>query len=149
MKKQDAESAFRALTLIGIVSQLSEAALTRRLEDGLSAAGFRVLNHFVVRSLERQSPSSLANAFQVTKGAMTNTLSRLEALGYVRVESDPQDGRGKIARLTRSGHAARSRAIAAIAPDLSHLLSKVSGPEFASALPFLEKLKDVLDAARD
>ena len=39
MKKQDSDAAIRALTLIGIVSQLSDASLTRRLEDGLSLAG--------------------------------------------------------------------------------------------------------------
>jgi DNA-binding MarR family transcriptional regulator len=149
MKKQDSDAAIRALTLIGIVSQLSDASLTRRLEDGLSLAGFRVLNHFVVRNVEGKSPKSLANAFQVTKGAMTNTLQRLEALGYVRLEADPADGRGKIARITRAGRAARERGFAAVAPELSDMLAQVSGAEFAAALPFLEKLKNVLDAARD
>ena len=149
MKKKDAESAIRALTLIGIVAQLSDASLSRQLEDGLSLAGFRVLHHFVVRGIEGQSPSSLASAFQVTKGAMTNTLSRLEALGYVRIDNDPEDGRGKIARLTRAGHAARDRALVTIMPEIADLLNEVSGAEFAAALPFLEKLKNVLDAARN
>ncbi len=139
----------QALTLIGIISQLSDAAMTRRLEDGLSLAGFRVLHHFVVRNVDGQSPSSLANAFQLTKGAMTNNLQRLEALGYIRLDDDPADGRGKIARITKQGRAARDRALAAIAPEVVSLLQQVKGAEFAAALPFLTKLKNTLDAARD
>lgn len=143
------QTVMRALTLIGIIAQLSDAALTRRLEAGLSLAAFRVLHHFVVRGVDGQSPSSLANAFQVTKGAMTNTLQRLEALGYVRVAEDPADGRGKIVRITRAGRAARDRALAAIAPEIGELLQQMKGAEFAAALPFLERLKTILDAARD
>lgn len=143
------QTVMRALTLIGIISQLSDAALQRQMEDGLSLAGFRVLHHFVVRDVEGQSPSSLASAFQVTKGAMTNTLQRLEALGYVRVVDDPADGRGKIASITKRGRAARDRALMAIAPEIVALVQQVKIAEFAEALPFLEKLKISLDAARD
>lgn len=143
------QTVMRVLTLIGIISQLSDAALQRKLEDGLSLAGFRVLHHFVIRDVEGQSPSSLASAFQVTKGAITNTLQRLEALGYVRVDDDPADGRGKIARITKRGRAARDRALMAIAPEVMALLGQMSAAEFSAAAPFLEKLKATLDAARD
>ncbi|MCE3289998.1 MAG: MarR family transcriptional regulator, partial [Caulobacter sp.] len=75
------------LTEIGIISQLSNAALERSLPEGMSAAQFGVLTHFMRRGGEK-SPAQLAKAFQVTKGAMTNTLQRLEAQGFVRVVGD-------------------------------------------------------------
>ncbi len=150
MRPEDASAAaFRALNLTAIIAQLSQTAMERLLEHGLSMAGFGVLNHFVVRGVEGQAPASLARAFQVTKGAMTNTLQRLEAMGYVSVESDARDGRAKIVRLTKAGRAARTRALAALEPELRALLKTIPGEEFAAALPFLERLKDVLDAARD
>ncbi len=141
--------ALRVMTLIGIIAQLNDAALTRAIGDDLSLAGFRVLHHFVVRGVEGQSPSSLASAFQVTKGAMTNTLQRLEAKRYVKIAADPGDGRGKVVRITQAGRAARDRAFAAIAPEFGALMRKVPAASFAAALPFLEQLKDVMDAARD
>jgi len=114
-----------------------------------TGSDFSVLHHFVIRDVEGQSPLSLANAFQVTKGAMTNTLQRLEAKKYVTVEPDPADGRAKIVRITRAGRAARDRALAAIAPEIAGLLSEVKAAEFAAALPFLTKLKEVMDRRRD
>lgn len=150
MTREEAGAAvMRALTQIGIIAQLNDNALSRVLEDGLSLAGFSVLHHFVIRNVEGQSPLSLANAFQVTKGAMTNTLQRLEAKKYVTLEPDPADGRAKIVRITRAGRAARDRALAAIAPEIAGLLGEIKGTEFAAALPFLTKLKDVMDRRRD
>ena len=75
---------------ISIIDQLISVRLARALPDGLSMAGFGVLVHFARRGGE-ESPAQLASAFQVTKGAMTNTLQRLEAMGYVRVVPDPGD----------------------------------------------------------
>lgn len=142
-------AAFRALNLIGIIAQLSETTLTRVLEDGLSLAGFSLLNHFVVRSVDGANPASLAFAFQVTKGAMTNTLRRLEQKSYVSIIPDPSDARAKIVRITRQGRAAHARALGAIAPEIEALLKDVPGRAFAEALPFLQRLKDSLDSARD
>jgi DNA-binding MarR family transcriptional regulator len=139
----------RAMTQIGVIAQLNNTALSRVLEDGLSLAGFSLLHHFMVRNVDGQSPLSLANAFQVTKGAMTNTLQRLEAKGYVTVQPDPADGRAKVVRITRAGRAARDRALAAMTPEIAGLLGEIRVAEFAAALPFLSKLKDVLDRRRD
>jgi DNA-binding PadR family transcriptional regulator len=70
------------LTEIGIINQLSMTLLERTIPAGMSAAQFGVLSHFVRRGRE-ESPAQLASAFQVTKGAMTNTLQRLEAQGLL------------------------------------------------------------------
>lgn len=145
----DALIAFEAFNEIGIIAQLSGAAFERALPDGLSLAGYGVLNNFVRLGRDEQRPTQLARNFQVTKGAMTNTLQRLEAAGYITLSPDPEDGRGKIARITRAGRAAREQAIARTAPVLAEFLDAFPAAELKRVLPVLTKLRKALDAARD
>jgi len=145
---KDQSAAIRVFTEIGIIHQLSQNALERTLPDGLRMAHFGVLTHFVRRD-EPQSPTHLAHAFQVTKGAMTNTLNRLSARGLVHIEADPRDGRAKLVCITEAGKTMHARALAAITPHLNQTLSAVSQEEFESALPFLIRLRETLDQARD
>lgn len=145
----DAAAAFEAFNEIGIVAQLSGAAFERVLPEGLSLAGFSVLNNFVRLGREEQRPSQLARNFQVTKGAMTNTLQRLEAAGFITLSPDPEDGRGKIARITRAGRAAREQAIARMAPVMDEFLLAFPAADLKRILPVLTRLRKALDAARD
>lgn len=151
MKKDEAglRTAFQALTEIAIIGHLADTALAQTLPNELSVAGFGVLNHFVRLNVDGESPSQLARAFQVTKGAMTYTLGQLEALGYVRVEADPVDARGKIVRITAKGRRARDAGADSVRPGMLKLLDHLGAEEFARALPFLVKLRQILDAARD
>lgn len=150
MKQAEAmRTAFQALSEIAIIGQLADAALRQTLPEELSVAGFGVLNHFARLGVEGESPTKLARAFQVTKGAMTYTLQQLEALKYVRIEQDPADARGKIVRLTNAGARAREEAIARIDPGVRALIQAMGAGAFAEALPFLVKLRQVMDAARD
>ena len=148
-ESSDASAAFQAFNEISIIAQLSGAAFERVLPEGLSLAGFGVLNHFVRLARDEERPTQLARNFQVTKGAMTNTLQRLEAAGFITLSPDPEDGRGKIARITRAGRAAREQAIARIAPVLTDLLNAFPAAELKRVLPVLTKLRQTLDAARD
>jgi DNA-binding MarR family transcriptional regulator len=146
---------FRFFNEIGIIEHLSRTAFERALPDGLSAAGFGVLNHFVRLGLRASNPARLARAFQVTKGAMTNTLQRLELLGYVAIDPDPSDGRGKVVRLTPQGRAAgggRGRGGGprrVVAPLYDALKQHVSEDELAAVLPVLTRVRQILDAARE
>lgn len=151
MKKDEAalRTAFQALTEISIIGHLADTALAKTLPDELSIAGFGVLNHFVRLKVAGENPSKLARAFQVTKGAMTYTLQQLEALGYVRIDDDPADARGKIVRITARGRKARDAGAASVRPGMLKLIEVLGADEFARALPFLVKLRQVLDAARD
>jgi DNA-binding MarR family transcriptional regulator len=145
---KDQSAAIRVLTEIGIIHQLSQNALERTLPDGLRMAHFGVLTHFMRRD-EPQSPTYLAHAFQVTKGAMTNTLTRLSARGLVHISADPRDGRAKLVCITEAGKAMHRRALTAITPFLHQTLSALSQEEFDAALPFLIGLRETLDQARD
>ena len=104
MKQDEAlKLAFQAMSEIAIIGHLADTALAKALPPELSVAGFGVLNHFVRLDVEGESPARLARAFQVTKGAMTYTLQKLEELGYVAIEPDPADARAKIVRITSAG----------------------------------------------
>ena len=141
------ETAFQALSEIAIIGRLADTALAQTLPNELSVAGFGVLNHFVRLGRQQESPAQLARAFQVTKGAMTYTLQRLEALGYVRIAPDPSDARAKIVRPTKAGLRARAEAVSRVAPGMAALVAYMGEAEFAAALPFLIKLRQALDAA--
>ncbi len=150
MKQNEALGvSFQVMTEIAIIGRLADTALAKALPGELTIAGFGVLNHFVRLNVEGESPSKLARAFQVTKGAMTYTLQQLETLGYVRIEADPADARGKIVRLTARGRRAREAGADSVRPGMVKLLEVIGADEFARALPFLVMLRHVLDAARD
>ena len=138
---------FQVMNEIGIIGQLSRAAFERVMPHGLKISQFSVLNH-LVRLGDGQRPATLADAFQVTRGAMTNTLARLEALGFVSVRPDPSDGRAKAVFLTEAGRSARQEAVVALAPTLAELDREIGPKRFEAALPFLVELRRTLDAKR-
>jgi DNA-binding MarR family transcriptional regulator len=140
---------FQVMSEIAIIGHLADTALGKLLPPELSVAGFGVLNHFVRLNVEGESPARLARAFQVTKGAMTYTLQALEELGYVSLEADPTDARAKIVRITKKGRRARDAAAALVNPGMKAMIEVIGADEFARALPFLIKVRQVLDAARD
>ena len=134
---------------IGIIEHLSRTAFERLLPEGLSVAGFTVLNHLIRLGHERRPPALIARALQVTRGAITGTVKRLEAQGLVRSDPDPNDGRGKGISVTAKGHAARNAAIATLTPYLDDLMTRVDLADLAAMLPTLQNLRRVLDSARD
>ena len=138
---------FRLLTEIGIIEQLARNHLERGLPDGLTMSQFIVLNH-MVRLGGAWSPRRLANAFQVTKGAMTNTLKRLEGRALVTVSADPDDGRGKLVTLTDAGLDMRQRCVESTGPMLAAISRSFTDEEFAAVLPVLERIRIFLDANR-
>ena len=138
---------FPFFTEIGIIEQLSRSALERNLPQGLKISQFGVLNHFARLGGEK-SPAYLASAFQVTKGAMTNTLQRLEKLGFIKIITDPKDKRAKLVSITPTGLSARDESIQSIGPMMAELLETIPAEEFDAAMPFLSKLRGYLDNRR-
>ena len=137
----------KVFTEIGIIDQLISNRVERVLPDGLSYAQFGVLVHFTRRG-GQESPAQLAKAFQVTKGAMTNTLQRLEAQGFVRIEPDAADGRRKLVSITPEGVLAHDQGVLAMRPLMEAMRAAFTDTEFADALPFLTALRKWLDENR-
>ncbi len=139
---------FEFFNEIGIIEQLARTRMERELPRGLTLSQFSVLNHFVRLGGEK-SPVELARAFQVTKGAMTNSIQKLEAKGFVEIAPDPNDGRAKKIRINDAGREAREEGIAALVDQFPLLLTAFDGSEFEKAIPFLRRLRMFLDENRD
>ncbi len=146
-REDQAHLYFRLFTEIHIIAQLSGNRLERVLPEGMSLAQFGVLSHFV-RLGGAWSPGRLARAFQVTKGAMTNTLQRLEAQRFVRIEADKADARAKLVEITEPGKRAYEQAVRATGATLAELGSQITPADVKSALPFLENTRKILDERR-
>ncbi len=140
-------AAFQVLNEIGIIEQLSRHQLERHLPGGLKVSQFGVLNH-LIRLGGAWNPLRLAAAFQVTKGAMTNTLKRLEKRGLVLISNDPDDGRGKLVVISEAGWETHTQCIKNLKPLLASLSSEISAEEFTTILPILEKIRKHLDNTR-
>lgn len=147
MPKSDVAIWAELLTEIAIIDQLASTAAQRLLPPDLSLAGHGVLHH-LTRLPGDWGPARLARAFQLTKGAMTNTVQRLEAAGYVRLEDDPRDGRSRFVRVTPAGAAVLATAQAALAPHLARIAEAIDSDAASEALPVLRRLRSWLDANR-
>jgi hypothetical protein len=88
----DSESSL-AIALFGeilTVHQLIRNQLDRVLPKGMELSHFSVLNHLANTKGEK-TPAQLAKSFHVTRGAMTNTLGKLEISGYIHIRPDWDD----------------------------------------------------------
>lgn len=138
---------FQLFNEIGIIAQLSASRFERVLPHDLTLAQFSLLNH-CVRLGDGWTPARLAAAFQVTRGTMTNTLQKLEAKGFVRIDPDTEDARSKRIFLTHAGEAAREEALKALLPDLARLPEGFPPALAREILPTLERLRIWLDTHR-
>jgi DNA-binding MarR family transcriptional regulator len=91
----------------------------------------------------------VARALQLAKGAITNTVQRLEERGLVRTEPDPADGRGRRIWLTEAGRARRQQAVADAAVAFAAMEAVMPPATIAALLPPLRALREYLDRARD
>ncbi len=120
--------------------QVIRHRLSRVLPKGMEVSHFSVLNH-LARNAEEKSPAQLANTFGVTRGAMSNTLSKLEWAGYVHIRPDWDDARRKMVAISPAGRAARDQAINSIAPLVNDAVNDLGADEVRRALPVLRALR--------
>jgi len=125
---------------IGMIECGVRTIITRCLPVGLTYPQFEVMNYLARRG-EGQTPAQIATALQMTPGAITNTLQRLEATGMAAVEPDALDKRKKRVAMTHAGRQAYQRAMAAIKPRMASLREGFTSKEFREALPFLRALR--------
>ncbi|MEO9683444.1 MAG: MarR family winged helix-turn-helix transcriptional regulator [Tateyamaria sp.] len=120
--------------------QMVRYRLGRVLPKGMEISHFSVLNHLVWHDTER-SPAQLAETFNVTRGAMTNTLSRLEWAGHVHIRPDWDDARRKMVAISPAGRRARDQALSAIAPMISEVIDTLGEDRVRETLPILRQLR--------
>lgn len=126
-----------------IADQLARSRLSRALPKGMELSHFSVLN-LLARLGEERTPAQLAQAFHVTRGAMTNTLGKLEWAGYVHIRPDWDDARRKLVTISPAGVRARDAAISAIAPVIADAVADLGADKVRAALPVLRALRQKL-----
>lgn len=127
-----------------IADQLARDLIGKSLPKGMQISHFSVLNLLAHMNAER-TPAELAEAFHVTRGAMTNTLSRLEWAGHVHIRPDWDDARRKFVAISPAGRAARDAALAAFMPRIADVVRDVGADRVRAALPVLRALRRQLD----
>lgn len=139
---------FGLINEIHILYQLTATAFNRRQpKNGLHVSHFGILNH-LLRQEGPRSPAQIASAFQVTRATMTNSLSRLEGHGYIKVCANPGDKRGKLVYITPSGRKERDACIERTLPVIQAWLTKLDAEDLVSILPVLANFRQVVDNNR-
>lgn len=128
--------------------QLIRNQLSRVLPKGMEVSHFSVLNH-LARAGDERSPAQLAKSFHVTRGAMTNTLGKLEWAGYIHVRPDWDDARRKRVAISPAGRKAREAALSAIAPLIEDVVSDLGEDRVRAILPALRALRSRLGEERE
>ncbi|WP_271843636.1 MarR family winged helix-turn-helix transcriptional regulator [Cognatishimia sp. SS12] len=127
-----------------MADQLARSRLSKALPKGMELSHFSVLNHLAHSASER-SPAQLARSFHVTRGAMTNTLGKLETAGYVHIRPDWDDARRKMVAISPAGLQARDAALASIAPIISEVVAEIGESRVRAALPILREMRIKLE----
>jgi len=125
---------------IFMADQLARARLTKALPKGMEISHFSVLNHLATTQEER-TPAQLAKTFNLTRGAMTNTLNKLEWAGHVHIRPDWDDARRKFVAISPAGVKARETALSAITPLLRDLTNGLGADKIRTILPILRELR--------
>lgn len=120
--------------------QMARNRVSRVLPKGMELSHFAVLNH-LARVADERTPAQLAQSFHVTRGAMTNTLSRLEWAGHIHIRPDWDDARRKLVSISPSGRAARDAAVAAVTPMIGEVVAALGADRVRAVLPVLRELR--------
>ncbi len=123
-----------------MIDQSFRSQLARVLPKGMELSHFSVLNHLASASGER-TPAQIAKALHVSRGAMTNTLAKLEANGDVHIRGDWEDARRKFVSISEAGKLKRDMALRAAAPLLDET-ELFSPEEQKQLLSMLRKLRE-------
>lgn len=124
--------------------QLARNRISKVLPKGMELSHFGVLNH-LARIQDERTPAQLARSFHVTRGAMTNTLAKLEWAGHVHIRPDWDDARRKFVAISPSGRAARDAAVQAIAPLIGEVVQALGADRVRAVLPVLRELRTRLE----
>ena len=122
------------------LDQLVRNRLAKVLPKGMELSHFSVLNQLSHTKIER-TPAQIAKSFRVTRGAMTNTLNKLELSGFIHVRPDWEDARRKMVSISLAGMVARNNALAAVTPVIEDLARDMGEERLKAIVPILRELR--------
>lgn len=91
------------------------------------------------------SPGQLMQETMVTSGTMTNRLDRLEEHSLITRQPDPEDGRGSLVTLTKSGMRAVDTAMEELLKRESEILRNMTKAEQAKLAASLSEIEAPFD----
>ena len=141
---RDEDLAVALFSELFMADQLARNRISQALPKGMELSHFGVINHLAHINAER-TPAQLAKVFHVSRGAMTNTLSRLEWAGHVHIRPDWDDARRKFVSISPSGRRAQEQALKAVTPLLSEAVRALGAKRVRLALPVLRELRTRLE----
>lgn len=133
----------------GIVDRISGLGkrITRNMErvlaeQGISYPDWQVLGHLRNRNADRHcsTPGELAKHLDLSSGATTSRIDRLEADGLVRRRPDPDDRRAVQVELTEAGNEAYERTVSIAARREAFFTSALTTKEQEQLNALLRKL---------
>ena len=138
--KKTESLAITALSELLAVDNLIKSNISNKLPNDMELSQFMVLNYFFHLKGEK-TPAQLAKIFRVTKGAMTNTIHKLEQKGFIHSRPDWSDGRKKLISLSDSGNTARAAAIKNVSPFFFSLVKSLGQNKLKSIVPILREIR--------
>ena len=137
-----------AIALFGelfMADQLARNRISKFLPKGMEISHFGVLNH-LARINEERTPAQLARSFHVTRGAMTNTLAKLEWAGHIHIRPDWDDARRKFVAISPAGRAARDAAVQSVAPLIADVVQALGAERVRALVPVLREMRIRLES---
>ena len=128
--------------LIGALMRVPAEAIQRRIIRELNAAGFKELSLPHMALLQYPGPDGarpgvLAERAGMSKQAMNRLLGTLEDFGYLVRSDAPDEGRARLVRFTKRGHAAWAKALEVLREIEREWAVELGQKDFA-------KLKEIL-----
>ena len=144
MAGRDEDLAAALFAELFMADQLARNRIARALPKGMELSHFGVLN-LLARAHDERTPAQLARAFHVTRGAMSNTLARLEWAGHVHIRPDWDDARRKFVSISPAGRQARDAALASITPLIAEAVTALGAERVRATLPVLREIRSRFD----
>lgn len=126
-----------------LLDQFMRNRMSKHLPEGVELSQFLVLLH-LASSGEEIGPARLASAFNVTRGAMSNTLGRLERNGQIVVRGDTVDARRKFVSVSAKGQETLDQVVTALQPSLDDTLNQHLRSDIAKCLNLLGDLRHAM-----
>lgn len=126
-----------------LLDQFMRNRLSKHLPDGVELSQFLVLLHLATIG-EEIGPARLASAFNVTRGAMSNTLGRLERNGQINVRGDTIDARRKFVTISQKGQETLDQVVMSLQPNFDDALKQHLRSDVANCLSLLGDLRHAM-----
>src|SRR5882672_10713321 len=130
-------------THLWLVLMKAHRALQRLASRSIESSEWGLSDFAVMEMLLHKGPqpvNEIGRRIELTSGAITTAVDRLESRGLVTREAHPSDRRARIVRLTAAGQAQAAKIFAGHKAAMDRAASGLSKTERATLIELLKKL---------